>query len=338
MSPGPLTKVPFPNSDPLPDYTFIIPDPDSFVSGGNRYNGELLTALKAAGKSVSVAGMDPPTLSGQVWLDSIWMDQVDRLSKRPDGLIVHHLGSFYPETASLSAEEEIRLLRKFDRFLCTSPYTKDRLVQYGISAHACFVIEPGMHLSVPSGRTYPANLNILMVANLVRRKGILPFLQAFNDQSEEHHAIQVTIAGSHELDSAYATLCSDLVHGSPNLTNRVTFLKDLSPIEITEAYLQHSLLVSAAEMETYGMAIREAICLGLPVFCLENSGYADQHPGIFERHSSINTLVHSCLLKETDQDFPTAQAGQWTKRPLPISWKDQAQRFIRHTESWIASR
>lgn len=238
----------------------------------------------------------------------------------------------------MSEEEENQLLRKFERFLCTSPFTKDRLVRSGISADACMVVEPGMHLSVPSARSYPDILHILIVANLVHRKGILSFLQALRPHLTEPDELRVTIAGSHILDPDYASRCSDLVSSSSELKNRVTFLQDLSPEEITEAYLQHSLLVSAAEMETYGMAIREAICFGLPVVCLKNSGYANQHPEIFESHESIDDLVRSCIFSAADHDFTAVQAHHWAERPHPTSWTDQAHLFIRHTASWIASR
>lgn len=316
----------------------MIPDPESFVSGGNRYNSELLTALKAAGKSVSVVSTESSSVAGQLWLDSIWMDQLNEMSVLPDGLIVHHLGSFYPETTAQSAEEELHLLSKVPRYLCTSPFTKERLLAYGFAAEACIVIEPGMHLAVPQTRTFPSTSGGLMVANLVPRKGVLPFLQALRKQMSDDQSFHLTIAGSHELNPDYASSCRELVKSSPGLTHSVTFLKDLTPDEMLTEYLTHSFLVSAAGMETYGMAIREAICLGLPVLCLNNSGYAHQHPGIYHASDSIEALVNDCLVAGSSAEFAQLQAEKWANRPEPVSWNDQAHLFIRHTESWIASR
>lgn len=324
-------------------HTFLVPDPTAFVSGGNLYNAELIAALEQLGTPClrcSLEEFDAEATTGIVWVDTLWMNEWNPTFEGPTGLIVHHLDSLFSDSAAAQAAAERALLPKFDLFLCTSDFTAEYLATLGVASHQCLVVEPGMHLSVPAQRTYPTTpLRALIVGNLVPRKGILPFLEALQSLQDRPGDYAITIAGSSQLDPDYAQQCLDLVETTPSLASRVDFVGELSQEAMTEAYLSHSVFLSPSMMETYGMAIKEALCMGLPSFVMTNSGFSRHHFDA-EQQSDAFASSHKQLAewllqvvnspRHRDQLF----MQQWEHKPAPLSWSGQAASFLQQTTAW----
>lgn len=328
-------------------HTFLIPDPTEFVSGGNLYNAELMQALTQGGMACerfSIENFNAEKTTGIVWLDSLWMKEWANKYQGPTGLIVHHLGSLYPQSEQDTKEIEQQILAGFDLFLCTSEFTAEYLETLGINREHCITVEPGMHLEVPKQRIYPIDpLKALVVANVVPRKGILPFLTDLLDLESRWSDFTITIAGSLTLDPDYAQASRAFVQQSSSLADRIEFVGELSTGEMREAYLSHSIFVSPSMMETYGMAIKEALCMGLPTFAMDNAGFSGIH---FERTVQSGALASS---HRHLAEFLIQTAGsprhrdalfeqQWKNKPLPLTWQDQAASFIQQTEAWRTKR
>jgi glycosyltransferase involved in cell wall biosynthesis len=125
------------------------------------------------------------------------------------------------------------------------------------------LIEPGRLSAGPVELREPP-VRAVLVANLLPGKGVLPFLVSLADQVCANDQYQLEIVGGAGLDPAYARGCQRAA-GDSRLKRHVRLLGALSP----EATVQHmascNLLVSASTMESYGMALAEARCLGLPI-------------------------------------------------------------------------
>lgn len=328
-------------------HTFLIPDPEAFVSGGNLYNAELIQALEQVGvecQRVPLAKFEAESATGMVWVDTLWMKEWSNQYQGPTGLIVHHLGSLFPESKEDTKEGEQKLLASFDFFLCTSEFTASYLQQLGIEEGNCLVVEPGMHLDVPADRDYPIDpLKALIVANLVPRKGIFSFLSDLLELQHRWSDFKITIAGSLSLDPSYAQSCVELVRQSPALADSVEFVGELTREEMRKAYLSHSIFLSPSMMETYGMAIKEALCMGLPTFVMTSAGFSEGH---FESEGQSGALASSHrhlaeFLIQTaysprhrDQLF----AKQWKNKPTPLTWEGQARSFTQQTQAWLAHK
>ena len=122
--------------------TFIIPDYTSFISGGNRYNQQLITALQNEGVELLVKTIEAWRFSktslgkGIIFVDSLYLKETQELTnlERKETrfiLIVHHLQSLFPPAGYTSQawmeEQELSALQQYDGFLTTSQYTADYL-------------------------------------------------------------------------------------------------------------------------------------------------------------------------------------------------------------------
>lgn len=328
-------------------HTFLIPDPAAFVSGGNLYNAELMQALKQQGVlccCCSLEEFEVKKPSGITWVDTLWMKNWSHEYQGMTGLIVHHLGSMYPESEADTVELERDLIMDFDLFLCTSEFTAAYLAELGIERDKCIIVEPGLHLEVPDHREYPIEpLKALIVANLVPRKGILPFLEAIHDLENHRADFTITIAGSSMLDPTYAQACKDLITDSSTLAEKVQFVGELNQKEMRDAYLAHSVFLSPSMMETYGMAIKEALCMGLPTFTMANAGFSQFHfdqtkqPGaLASSHRHLAEILIQTARSSQHRDSLFNQ--QWKNKPVPLTWSGQATSFTQQTEAWLAKR
>lgn len=328
-------------------HTFLIPDPATFVSGGNLYNAELMLALEKQSVPYcrcSLEEFEVTIPNGITWIDTLWMKDWSHEYQGTTGLIVHHLGSMYPESDADTTESERKLIADFDLFLCTSEFTAGYLEELGIERDRCIIVEPGMHLEVPDHREYPIDpLKALIVANLVPRKGILPFLEAVQDLAYQGGDFTITIAGSSMLDPGYAQACKDFVADSSALAEKIEFVGELNQAEMRDAYLAHSIFLSPSMMETYGMAIKEALCMGLPTFTMANAGFSQFH---FDQmgQSGARASSHRHLAEFLIQTARSSRHRdslfdqQWQNKPAPLTWTDQARSFTQQTESWLAKR
>ena len=259
---------------------FFIPAFDAFISGGNLYNEHLIQALEKKMDCMLIHNLSqwPQAFEKNdvLLVDTLFMNQVlanDFKGKKI--LIVHHLEGF--EKGALSQEEKIQL-KEFDAFLVSSSFSQTFLQEEGF-LKPISVIEPALHFEAQTLDKSFDSFNILLVSNIIQRKGILPFLQAFqkvfaNQLSDRK--IELAIVGDSSMDISYQQKVAEYISASP-------FLKALNPIqghkskeEMGSMYHHSNVFVSAASMETFGMALQEAMAFSLPLFALK-AGHVTAH-------------------------------------------------------------
>lgn len=280
----------------LPWY-FILPPDRDLPSGGNRYNEQLLQALRRASQPVQVINfaayrealtIDQPN---RFFIDSLFVRDLAALPafsnrKTHTVFILHHLESMDPpsyKSRQQCLSEEQRAFTGVDSFLVTSPFSEQYLRKQRIR-QPIVVIKPGIdtpntassRIAISVQPPQPTATSALMVANLVERKGILPWLQAFAAVVRATDAFTMTVVGRTDLEPNYAAACQQLVLQHPLLRHRVHFTGTLPYGQVEEYYARAQLLVSAARMETFGMAIQEAKAYRVPLLVLAG-GYTAHH-------------------------------------------------------------
>lgn len=213
------------------------------------------------------------------WLvvDSLWHHQfLQRALGRPKAMLLVHL---LPEMTGDPAFGDAKpwpWLTAYEHFCVTGRYADEYLRACGIAPERITLIEPrlwprdGDRLAVGEAQRPPLWLSI---NNLIPRKGILPALKALQAHLQMTTAapdFQWQVWGRHDLDSRYAEECHQLIAACPLLRHHVTLVRDSSPERAADALKQAALFVSAATMETYGMAVAEAAALGKPVVAIGN--------------------------------------------------------------------
>ncbi len=260
---------------------FIIPDPESFPSGGNYYNRYLIQALLRLGVHVSHSAFQPNVLLSSpdtlYLLDSLFFEAVTTPDRQiPPGCfgLVHHLNSLWPLSTEYFAQREKPVLDHLSGYIVTSRFTRQYLSDRGIDAAHIHVIEPAPRMQ-HIHRTADPVVHALMLGSCIPRKAQLSFLEAL---AEDGPALNysLTIAGSLTTDSVYARQCQRILKDNPLLQQSVRFAGEQQTAEIQRLYAEHNVFISASEMETFGMAIQDAVVSGMPVL-VQEGGYAAEH-------------------------------------------------------------
>lgn len=284
----------------LPDlihhhYLYLGLPPWDTVSGGNLYNRDWVAALPASGQRVDLTAPDSiarAALSDHTrWLvvDSLWHHQFIQLApERPKAMLLVHLLPEMTGDPRFGDAEPWPWLAAYEHFCVTGRYAYEYLCACGVAPQRITLIEPrlwprdegwprdearpGNHGRVGHGEAQARPL-WLSINNLIPRKGILPALKAMQVLLQTNTAVpafQWQVWGRHDLDSGYAEECHRLVASCPLLSHHVALVKGSSPEHAAAALLGADLFISAASMETYGMAVAEAATLGKPVVAIGN--------------------------------------------------------------------
>jgi glycosyltransferase involved in cell wall biosynthesis len=260
-------------------HVFVVPELDGPVTGGTLFNRMLIASLqrthgrcKACSRAAArdeLLGAGPDDV---VWVDSLFLDLLPELARRRRGrvrlgLLAHYLPSWVRRGDALTGRELTRVeaaaLASADLVLVPSPTMRTVVERVVASPPPVLVVEPGRLSRGPVECCDPP-VRAALVANLVPGKGVLPFLCSLAAQVRASDRYQLDIVGGAGLDPAYARRCQRAAE-DPGLQGRVHLLGERLP-EATVRHLANcNLLVSASTMESYGMALAEARCLGLPI-------------------------------------------------------------------------
>jgi len=111
----------------------------------------------------------------------------------------------------------------------------------------------------------------LLVGQLIPRKGIVNFLDAWDRMPDEAKSVaRAVIVGDGEL----AQMLRELVT-TRGLTN-VTFVGPLPPTELVRYYVAADVFVFPSLEDVWGMVVNEALCCGLPVLASKFAGASQE--------------------------------------------------------------
>ena len=105
-------------------------------------------------------------------------------------------------------------------------------------------------------------LQILVVGNVIRRKGLHVLIKALSLLPIGD--FQVTVAGRLDMEPAYVRWVGDLIRAA-DLTECVQLLGVVQGEAIVDLYRRHQVLVLPSAFESYGIVYLEAQLFGLPV-------------------------------------------------------------------------
>lgn len=266
---------------------FVGPDPGLGVSGGNIFNQRFIKTI--ADRNISIASLDdwPEVLPHKVKhliVDSLYLDSIHRMDKIAGNaqpvkwLLLHHLQSMFPPPGISSDEyffkHEKEALSGFDRFLVTSPFSKAYLEKRGIDSEDIVIVQPLPPAGILPGSKEHDPPRILIMGNLIRRKGIVPFLGAIAE-IKPRPQFEMILLGRDDIEPDYAQACIDQINRLP----RVNYGGVVPPIGTLELWPQFDMLVSPAYTETFGMALQEARYAGLVRMAVDG-GFSRHHlPG-----------------------------------------------------------
>ena len=330
----------------------LLPGSGGLVSGGFVYNDEVLAALGELGAELGTVEWERAAPCMQADPESWFLfDSLD-LGPRLDGLplescrsvlLVHHLESLFPppgtDAGALFAAEELPRLRRFRALWGTSRFTYDHLVAEPDLAGRVFAAEPAALPPRGTRTRSGTEPRILMVGNLCARKGVLELLEELA-RVENLPAFSLLVVGS-ELEKDYAARCRERLAAHPELGERVQLFGPRPAEEMGQLYLDADLFLSAAAMETFGRAVREAMTAGLPVL-LRAGGFSERHlegQGAGSVHTDVHELTAGLLeLLRDPQALPALQVEARARRPPARSWNQVAMEVVEALNERSATR
>ncbi len=331
---------------------FIIPDPDSFPSGGNLYNAQLIQALSKKNVDVQIIDFEQFRINKReedaiYFLDSLYLDEIRHSNTvfKNGYLIVHHLESLYPgemDSNEVFEKKERLILKRFDGFLTSSEYTKQYLINKGLTDQQYLVLIPALGFQPELTAKSTDSIKAAIVSNIVHRKGIHPFLEAIRQSDIHPEKCQIQIAGSPNLEPVYAQKCLDLISANEKLSKIVKYLGPCTSHQVEQLYRQSNLFISPSFMETFGMALQEAVAYRLPVLAIDggNAKYHVEKEKNGYIFSSMASLVKKLeILSQDDQTFKKLLESAWVFRKFEqYSWEDAAELFLQKLNQNVAGR
>jgi len=327
-------------------FVFVVPDPAGTVSGGHIYNQQMMDALRRQGCEVEEARLwqaaDRMARSECSWFvfDSLYLapESLSELSQLPlesrsSVFLAHHLESLCPFDGRSGEDvfegEEWPQLRRFSRVWATSSFMAEYVVAASGGRCSTIMVEPGLDAVQPGSAELHDPPRVLLVANLTPRKAVLDLLLVLADRPRLPD-FELRVLGG-DLDPQYAESCRSLVAGHPALASRVVFAGAQSPESMSLEYCSGDLLVSAAVVETFGMALQEAMAYGLPLL-VRDGGYSGRHlvgQGAGEVHQTVGALADSllCLLADR-QRLSALKRSAHAARPEPQAWSAAAASLV----------
>ncbi len=234
----------------------VAPPLDGPITGGTLYNRFLVEALERTGDEVRVVE-SVDACEGFAWVDSLYLPRVaDTWATRPMGLLAHYLPSVFEQLPALTAFETAAL-EHAAHIVCTGSWMQDAV--HELSGRSTDLVEPGIHAAAAFADPKPGPIEAVLVGTVTPRKGLLHLLEAIAE-APPRSPWSLTVLGDMEANPAYTAACQAVASSLP-----IRFCGALPPADALQTVARASLLLSAARIESYGMAIAEAQACGVPV-------------------------------------------------------------------------
>lgn len=323
---------------------FVMPPSSQMVSGGNIYNRQLVDAVRRrrpieevseAAWAAQVDGGDP----------SIWFIDTVSLAaflgaRAGTGqralLVVHHLPSLEPGIAdddpALALERAA--LPRFDGFLTTSPYTTALLRDRG-HQQPCLTVRPALPDRPRPPLELRPGVRALLVANLIPRKGVAPFVRALAAARRPGDQLTVDVVGRADLDPACAADCARAIaEAGLDRGEVIVHLRGPASYEEMDAlYRGATLFLSTSQMETFGMALQEARAFGVPILACRggNASAHVEHGVTGALCETVTELVEELLdLSRAPERLASLfAAAQSLRTGSEYTWDVAAEEFLR---------
>lgn len=238
-------------------------------------------------------------------------------------------------------------LRQVDRFACISGAAREACLRRGIPPHKCEVITPGVDLVVDpsraehekaalqrSLRVERADLVLLTVGRLVRRKGVLWFVEEVVPRLVRRvPSLRYLVVGDGpDRESIERAASRAGVRDAVVLTGRVSDERLTACFAVADVFVMPNVTVSG-DMEGFGLVALEAAAAGLPVVAADLEGIreaiAHEENGLLvaagDAEAFVEVILGLAQNPEARQQFGCS-AREYTLRTY--SWGQMAEAYL----------
>lgn len=297
----------------------------SFPHGDSRARESLAAALSAARAGGAVVA-DGLAVSGLP-------DVMEAYPDLPLVALVHHAladeSGLDPAVADRFRRLEARTLAAVEGVVVTSPFTAERLEEFGVARDRIRVVVPGTEPARPAlGPNADSPPRLVCVGSVTPRKGHDVLVEALARIQDLDWSC--VCAGSLDRGGDFADRVRDRV-AELGLESRILFLGELEAGELERVYETASLFVLPSRFEGYGMALTEALARGLPVVSTTGGAIPGTVPpdaGLLVAPGDAQAFAEALasLLRNPARIAALAAGAREHARRLP-DWRGQARAF-----------
>ena len=339
------------------NFQFFLPDILNLLTGGNIFNQHLMQELarhhEVNKKVISASAADENNGLAHSPEDAYWiLDSLlmrnNRFMERVAGfkksksklLLVHYLNILNPENSSgPDAVQERENLSIFDGFITTSQYSKQKLVEAGISPQQIAAIQPGIterYLGESKNRLI---IQILTVSSIFPGKGLQELLPVLEKLS--NLPWQWILVGEQNLDREFSLEFKRQVEHF-RLKDRIHILGPMSQISLFQIYKQSDIFVLNSHFESCSMVTMEAMSFGLPVLVNRVGGLPELvengKNGFLVSPGDIQLFTESLRKLISDAHLRVSMGKKAYQRSHSFpSWKESMEKFLNFIPSYDKS-
>ncbi|MAM56019.1 MAG: glycosyl transferase family 1 [Salinicola sp.] len=340
----------------MSDFTLIVAGNPDQLTGGYVYDARIVEALRAAGWSIDVIGLEgrfpEPDAVASHALDCALTALADGSRAVIDGLamgglpaiverhasrlsitaLVHHpladeTGLGAPEQQRFRVSET-RALAAAASVIVTSVYTARRLRDFDVPADKIAVIEPGVQTGPLASGDGSGTPRLLCIATVTPRKGQDLLVEALAGLTALPW--RCDLIGALDRADAYVAKVREAID-EHQLGERVRLLGSQPAERLAEHYRQADLFVLPSHYEGYGMVVTEALAHGLPVVTTTGGALAHTLPdtaGIKVPPGDVAALRHALeRMLEDSERYQRYRTGARTCRETLTDWHTAAAAF-----------
>jgi glycosyltransferase involved in cell wall biosynthesis len=263
--------------------SFVVPegiDDASRVSGGNVFDRRLrdglveigwrvqTTEVEIGSEAAARAALEAVPDGGIALVDGLVAGRAPAAIEDAAGrlrivVLAHMVSAAFGDAGADAIDGERRALRAAHEVIVTSPWTRTQLVERQVAPLDRVVVAvPGVDALEPAIGTDDGG-SLLCVGVVAPHKGQDLLIEALADLGPRA-PWRCRIVGSLDADSAFADALTARAREN-GIADRVTMTGVLTEDELDAAYRRTDLLVAPSRVESYGMAIADALRRGIPV-------------------------------------------------------------------------
>ncbi len=289
---------------------FLNSIPLEIISGGNLYNQMIIANLKKEGISVDYHLKPANNHYDCTIVDSLYMNENSLYNLfEYNNLIalIHQI----PELE----ESALHFYKNKVRFVVTSQSAKKSIVKnWQLNTDKVTVIRPGVSSDwkPKSEFNFPPK-RILVVANFVKGKGYEMLIPILNHKA--FHNLEFYVVGNNLLDISYA---EGIVSEIKKTKADVKFHLNSSREEVYQLLLASDIFLSLSQSETFGMAIFEALNMGLPTISFKTGDYL--YFKQYNNYLMLDTYDESSFIQSIESLINTQEES---KMPLITTFENR---------------
>ena len=235
-------------------------------------------------------------------------------------------------TLALMSRGAVRLAHESDRVIAVSRALAGELRDAGIPRSRIAVIPPGIDRARPAAR-WPSERG-LCVANWTRAKGIRTLLAAI----ERLPDVQLDLVGDTP-DPVYARQVRADLQRAP-FRARVRVHGVMRGARLQQMYARASFFVLPSTVESYGMAVGDALGAGLPIIACDIPATREVTGGaaVLVPRGRVNALSDAIAHVSSDAVLRGLLARRARERAKRLStWEQSEKEFVRAVGAIVAS-